>query len=98
MEKSQFLFSSRVSTSVIKLLTVVPIVLGYLQGLIRKRSLQKVLMTDLHMTHEEALHAINEAKRDIEILILHDPDAVNHYCRERWGIDYSYIDEIELDN
>jgi len=46
-----------------------PIVFSYLQDIVGKRSLQKVLMTDLHMTHEEASLAINEAKHDIAIEI-----------------------------
>lgn len=98
MEKNQFLLPNRFATRTIQLVTVVPRVFSHIQGAIRKRSLQKVLMTDLHMTHKEASHAISEAKRDIKYLMLHDPDALNHFYRERWGIDDSYIDEIEIDN
>ena len=98
MEKSQFLSSSHTSTRANQSANIIHIKFSYLKGVIRKRSLQTVLMTDFHMTHEVAFHAIKEAKRDIENLMYHDPDAVNHFCRERWGIDDSYIDEIEIDN
>ena len=83
MEKNQFLLPNRLATRAIQLLTVVYKVFSYIQGAIRKRSLRTLHMKERFI---------------IENLMFHDLDALNHFCRERWYIDDSYIDEIEIDN